>query len=38
MLLKDAIQGIDVRQGDSEKAIEEMKIKGARIVKYSDLS
>ena len=37
VLLEDAIQGIDVRPGDSERAIEEMKIKGVRMVKHSFL-
>jgi nicotinamidase/pyrazinamidase len=36
-LLEDAIQGLDVRSGDSEKAVEMMKTKGAWIVTYSNL-
>lgn len=33
VLLKDAIRGVDVRPNDSERAVEEMKTKGVRIIK-----
>ncbi len=37
MLLEDAIRGIDVKPGDSERAVEEMKAKGVHTVTYSKL-
>jgi nicotinamidase-related amidase len=36
-LLTDAIKGIDVNPGDSERAIEEMKQKGAKLLNLEDL-
>ncbi len=36
-LLTDAIKGIDVNPGDSERAIEEMKQKGAKLLNLDDL-
>ena len=36
VLLEDAVQGVDVRPGDSERAVEDMKAKGAWIATYSN--
>lgn len=38
VILEDAIQGIDMKPGDSTRAIEEMKVRGALIATYSDLA
>lgn len=38
VLLEDAVQGVNVNLGDSERAIEEMKAKGVHMVKYSKLT
>jgi nicotinamidase/pyrazinamidase len=37
VLLEDATRGVDVKLGDSERAIEEMKAKGVHMVTYSKL-
>jgi len=37
-LLEDAVRGVDVQKGDSEKAIEEMVKKGAKRLRLEDLS
>ncbi|MEM2875601.1 MAG: bifunctional nicotinamidase/pyrazinamidase [Candidatus Bathyarchaeia archaeon] len=37
-LLEDAVRGVDLRKGDSEKAIEEMVSRGAKRVKTSDIT
>ncbi len=38
VLLEDAVRGVDVKPGDSEKAVTEMKEKGAAFAHASDLS
>lgn len=37
-LLEDAVRGVDVQKGDSEKAIEEMVKKGAKRLRLEDIS
>jgi nicotinamidase/pyrazinamidase len=36
-LLEDAIRGVDVNSGDSEKALEEMSEKGARLIRLREV-
>lgn len=36
-LLLDAIKGVEIKKGDSEKAIEEMKKQGAKLINFKDL-
>lgn len=38
VLLEDAIKGVDVKEGDSERAIKEMVKKGAKLAKITDIS
>jgi len=37
LLLKDGIRGVDLKPGDSQRAVEEMKEAGARFVSFSDV-
>lgn len=37
LLLNDAIRGVDLKPGDSERAVEEMKKAGARAVSFGDV-
>jgi nicotinamidase/pyrazinamidase len=36
-LLKDAIRGVDLKQGDSARAIEEMRKSGARLITFDEV-
>ncbi len=38
LVLKDAVRGVDVQLGDSQKALEEMQSKGARLVSLEEVS
>lgn len=36
LVLEDAIKGVDITPGDSEKAVEEMKAAGARFIRWTE--
>jgi nicotinamidase/pyrazinamidase len=38
LVLKDAVRGVDVQPGDSEKALQEMQSKGAKLVSLEEVS
>jgi nicotinamidase/pyrazinamidase len=37
LVVKDAVRGVDVQLGDSEKALQEMQSKGARLVSLEEV-